>query len=156
LSGFHCPQLSPHPQQALDQAQQLIASLPTETLLIGSSLGGFYAAWLADKLKRKAVLINPVVRPHVELQHYAGAQRHPYSGESYRLDRQDFNALEAHQLPHPDPARYWVILGTQDEVLDWRLAAIHFRQCRQTLFNGDDHRLAHWPECLPLLAAFAD
>ena len=58
---FHCPRLSPHPAQALAAAHDLVAALPADTLLIGSSLGGFYAAWLADTLKRKAVLINPAV-----------------------------------------------------------------------------------------------
>lgn len=152
---FHCPRLSPHPAQALATAHDLVAALPADTLLIGSSLGGFYAAWLADTLKRKAVLINPAVLPHLELQRFAGEQRNPYSDEIYTLTAADFDALAAHQVPHPDPARYWLIQGSRDEVLDWRVAARHFQGCRQTLFNGDDHRLSRWPECLPLLDTFA-
>jgi predicted esterase YcpF (UPF0227 family) len=153
--GFHCPDLSPHPQQALIQAHALIASLPADTLLIGSSLGGFYAAWLAHKLDRKAVLINPAVLPQQDLQRFGGEQQNPYSGETYFLDASDFKVLEAHQVAHPDQRRFWLILGSSDEVLDWQQAAVHYQGCKQTIFNGDDHRLDRWRECLPLLASFA-
>lgn len=152
---FHCPQLSAHPRQALQQARELVESLPADTLLIGSSLGGFYAHWLATTLKRQAVLINPTIQPHLDLQHLPRAQQHPYTGEHYTLTDADIAALESHQVSSPDPQRYWLIQGSQDEVLDWRIAARHFQGCRQTLFSGDDHRLARWPECLPQLQAFA-
>lgn len=154
-TGFHCPQLSVHPAIALDQAHRLVAGLPADTLLVGSSLGGFYAAWLAQTLGRRAVLINPTVQPHLDLAQFPREQVHPYTGEHYLLDDADVATLAGHRLARPDPARFWLVLGSADEVLDWRLSARLFQGCRQTLFNGDDHRLTRWPECLPHLAAFA-
>ena len=152
--GFHCPQLSSHPAQALQQAHDLLLTLPTDTLLIGSSLGGLYAGVLATSLARKAVLINPTIQPHIDLQHFSREQHNPYTGETYTLNEEDINALITHQVSQPVLEHYWLIQGSQDEVLDWRIAARHFQGCRQTLFNGDDHRLQRWPECLPLLESF--
>ncbi|MBV8049364.1 MAG: hypothetical protein JO171_19605 [Paludibacterium sp.] len=154
-SRFHCPALSVHPGEAIAQSQALIAALPQDTLLIGSSLGGFYAAWLAQTLDRRAVLINPAIEPHLDLARLPAEQTNPYTGEHYRLDEADMAALMAHRLPQPDQDRFWLVLGSADEVLDWRRAARHFHGCRQTVFNGDDHRLQRWPECLPALPAFA-
>ena len=152
---WYCPQLSPHPEEAIQQARQLIESLPADTLLIGSSLGGYYACWLAHTLDRKAVLINPAMLPHLDLKQFAAELHDSCTDETSTLTRKDLDALMALHIEQPDPARYWVILGSRDEVLDWRAAARYFLGSRQTVFNGDNHRLARWPECLPHLADFA-
>jgi len=152
---LHCPALPVHPAAALRDLQQQLATLPDDTLLVGSSLGGFYACWLAETCRRHAVLINPAVEAPALLRGLPSRQHQPYSGEDYTLDASDFAALDAHQVLRPDPARYWTILGSADEVLDWRVAARRFAGARLTVFNGDDHRLARWPECLPQLAALA-
>lgn len=152
---FHCPALSPYPATALQQAQALVARLPADTVLIGSSLGGFYATWLAETCQRKAVLINPAVRPFLRREVLLQEQHNPYSGERYQLTEADLAVLQRHFIARPTPQRYWLVLGSADETLDWREAAQHYAGCRQTIFAGDDHRLQRWHECLPALAAFA-
>ncbi|WP_047248152.1 YqiA/YcfP family alpha/beta fold hydrolase [Chromobacterium subtsugae] len=153
--AFHCPRLSPHPAEAIRQAGELLASLPADTLLIGSSLGGFYAGFLAEQQNRPAALINPAVRPDRDLARFAGEQTNPYTGEVYTLGDADLAALQAQRVEKPSPARYWLLLGSRDEVLDWREAAAHYRHSRQTVFNGDDHRLNNWPKVLPEIVAWA-
>lgn len=152
---LHCPRLSPHPAQAIVQADQLLASLPAQTLLIGSSLGGFYATWLAERRQRPAALINPAIRPDLDLARFIGEQTNPYTGEVYTLGMDDMQALQAQCQPTISPDRYWLLLGTCDEVLDWRVASRFYRQSRQTVFNGDDHRLGNWPRILPEVVAWA-
>lgn len=152
---LHCPKLSPHPATAMRQAEELLLSLPADSWLIGSSLGGYYAGWLAEKHGRKAALINPAITPYIDLQRYLGAQRNPYTGEEYVLDDADMQALLAMRLPAPAAGQYWLWLGSADEVLDWQAAARYYRGHRQTIFNGDDHRLKRWLECLPPLLGWA-
>lgn len=146
---LHCPQLSPHQAQAIAQAEALLRSLPADTALIGSSLGGYYATVLAEQHGRKAALINPAVQPYQDLLHYLGPQHNPYSGEDYLLGDADMQALLGMRPAAIRHGSYWLWLGTADEVLDWRLAASHYAGQRQTIFNGDDHRLQRWPSCLP-------
>lgn len=154
--GFHCPQLSPHPAQAIRQAEALIRSLDGNIILIGSSLGGFYATWLAERHQCKAVLINPAVLPHVDLSGFAGPQTNPYTGEHYVLEQQDLLDLQSLQVDKPVKGDYWLWLGTADEVLDWRQAVIHYQGHRQTVFNGDDHRLQRWNEALAPVLKWAE
>jgi predicted esterase YcpF (UPF0227 family) len=152
---FHFPQLSPYPGEALQQAAAELDALPPDTLLIGSSLGGFYATWLAETRQRRAVLINPSVRPFLRQDVLTVEQLHPYTGQRYRLTAADLALLKRHFIARPTPARYWLLLGSADETLDWHEAARHYAGCRQTVLNADDHRLTRWPECLPGLLDFA-
>ena len=151
---LHCPRLSSHPASAIAEAEALLLSLPADTCLIGSSLGGFYATVLAEKHGRKAALINPAITPHLDLLHYLGPQTNPYTGEQYVLGEADMLALRDMQPQHIAKGRYWLWLGSVDAVLPWQQAVRCYRGQRQTVFNGDDHRLARWPECLPATLAW--
>ena len=54
---------------------------PAALTFVGSSLGGFYATWLAERYRASAVMINPSVRPFTDLERYLGPQRNLYTGE---------------------------------------------------------------------------
>ena len=57
---FYCPQLPPYPAGAQFILESLVESLfPQPVYLMGSSLGGFWATWLAEKYNLRAILINP-------------------------------------------------------------------------------------------------
>lgn len=153
-SQWLCPQLSPYPAQAIHQLHQLCQHQRPD-VLIGSSLGGFYATHLAEHYQLPAVLINPAIRPERELQSHLGPQHNPYTGEDYILTPEHMAELGRLRPAGLTPSLYWLVLGTADEVLDWREAARHYAGARQTVRNGDDHRLQGWPQQLPALLAFA-
>ena len=67
-----CPPLSTVPDEAIAQAEAIIESRPGQLTLVGSSLGGYYATWLAEKHLLRAVLINPAVVAPISLQKYLG------------------------------------------------------------------------------------
>ena len=58
------PALHHHPRQAIAQLERLILELD-RPLLVGSSLGGYYATHLAERHGLRALLINPAVRAGV-------------------------------------------------------------------------------------------
>ena len=76
------PALHHHPRQAIAQLQGVISELGSP-LLVGSSLGGYYATWLARQYGLKALLINPAVSPHRMFDGYLGTQTNHYSGETW-------------------------------------------------------------------------
>lgn len=68
-----CPQLPPSPLEASKLISEGTANWPKESIaVIGSSLGGFYATWLAHRYDCKAVLINPAIEPARDLAKYIG------------------------------------------------------------------------------------
>lgn len=152
---LYVPALSNDPQQAIDGLEQWMASRP-DTVLVGSSLGGYYATWLAEKYRCKALLINPAVLPALRFEQYLGPQKNFSTGEEWVLTRQHVQALAALKTAPPqDSERYWVWLQTGDETLDYRQAAGFYHQCRVDIREGGDHSYLGFVGRIPELLAFA-
>ena len=135
---------------------QEIGAGGTALTLVGSSLGGFYATWLAEKYAAKAVLINPVVVAAIQLERYLGPQTWLYSGEPFEFTRQHIAELRALAVPHlADPARYWLLAEEGDETLDYRQAVARYAGARQTVLSGGDHSFTRWEDYLDEVLAFA-
>lgn len=99
------------------QLEAAIAELGAP-LLVGSSLGGYYATHLAERHGLKALLVNPAVTPHKRFDGYLGSQRNHYTGETWELTLDHMQALAELEVPPPeDPNRYQVWLQTADETL---------------------------------------
>ena len=70
-----CPQLPPSPRQAMADAMRGIAGWPREHMAVmGSSLGGYYATWIAEQTGCRAVLLNPAVHAARDLAGQVGVQ----------------------------------------------------------------------------------
>jgi len=119
-------------------------------MLIGSSLGGFWAQRLAPEFGACIVLINPSMRPDETLARHTGRHRNAATGGETVLTAQDELALKAHRVEPCNPkVPTLVLLDAQDEVLDYRLAEAAFRGCGRTIvFPGGSHRFEHLPEAL--------
>lgn len=149
------PALHHHPRQAMTQLQALVGELGAP-LLVGSSLGGFYATYLAERHGLKALLINPAVQPHLRFDGYLGPQKNYYSDETWELTEDHVDALaELEVAPPTDAARYQVWLQTGDETLDYRAAERYYRACALRIQAGGDHGFQGFAERLPILFAFA-
>jgi len=138
---FLAPVLPHSPAEAARTLDALARRLPVSAL-VGSSLGGYYATWLAEKFKLKAALLNPAVRPYDLLQGHLGPQQNHHTGERYELTRQHVDELRALETETITPERYLLIAATADEVLDYRAAVARYRGCRQVVIDGGDHGLS--------------
>lgn len=153
---YACPALPHGPKEAIAAAEAEIARhAARDVTLIGSSLGGFYATYLAERHGLRAVLVNPAVYPHRDLERYLGPQRNLYSGEAYELTREHMEQLAALWVANINPRRYFLIVETADEVLDYREAVARYAESRQVVIEGGDHTLKSFPDHLPAIFAFA-
>lgn len=152
---YAVPALDNHPRIAL---QQLEAAWPRlgRPLLVGSSLGGYYATVLAERHGLSALLINPAVRPWQVLEPLLGEQRNHHHGATWQLTGEHLAALQAMQVPPPaDASRYQVWLQTGDETLDYRQAEAFYRHCPLRIEAGGDHGFRGFVRRLPALLGFA-
>ena len=153
---FVCPALPHAPNEAIRLIETALARhARAQVTLVGSSLGGFYATWLAEKHGLRAVLINPAVRPSRGLAGFLGTQKNLYTGAEYQLTHEHLAQLHALEALRIDPERYLLLLETGDEVLDWRESARRYEGARMAVRDGGDHTLKSFPEHLPRIAAFA-
>lgn len=154
---YACPELSPHPAQARTTIKRLLEDITGPKYLIGSSLGGFWSTWAIEQgLAHKAVLVNPAVKPHLRFQALVGETlRHYYSEESYTLSERDLQELKrCYPESLKNPERYWVLLQTADEVLDYRQAEKYYTGCRQHIEQGGDHSFVDFDKHLPAIMQF--
>lgn len=158
-----CPQLPPSPEAALRGVMDEIARWPRQAgyqslAVVGSSLGGFYATAVAERMGCKAVLLNPAVEPARDLARYIGEQTAWHDPDQHFFFEPRFvDELKAqHAGPLKAPENYLAIIAKGDEVLDWREMAARYAGSRLRILEGGDHALsdfdAHVPDILDFLA----
>jgi len=135
------PNLSPYPQQAWLQIAAIVAAYPEHQLgVVGSSLGGYYATKVNQAFNCPAVIVNPAVKPYELLVDYLGGNSNPYTEHTFTLAKQhmdELRALDCLALVHPETI--WVLLQTDDEVLDYRQATAKYNAAKLTIEQGGDH-----------------
>mgnify|MGYP003347074465 CR=1 FL=1 len=153
---FLCPQLPVSPRAAMQLARELCLSVPLDQLvLVGSSLGGFYATALAEDLGCRAVLLNPAITPAHDLARHVGIQQAWHSDQQidFRPEYIDELApIERARISRPE--RYFLVAATGDEVLDWRQMVAHYPGARHKIIEGSDHGLSNFAETIDEVLEF--
>lgn len=160
--AWACPQLPASPREAIELAMGMArdrlanAASPRELTVIGSSLGGFYATWIAEQLGCKAVLLNPAVNAARDLATQVGEHHMYHSGAPFVFLPEYVAELAAIHAPHiTQPDRYFLVAATGDEVLDWREMRDRYAGCRQRIVQGSDHGLSDFADWMPEVLEFA-
>ena len=149
---FACPDLPPLGTDAIKAAEKFVARNPC---FVGSSLGGFYATYMAEKHGARAVLINPAIDPHVGLRAYLGSQKNLHTGEPYELTEAYLKAWQDLYVQRVTPSRYLLLVETGDEVLDYRRAIERYAGAQQVVIPGGDHSLQSFAQHLPRIVDFS-
>jgi hypothetical protein len=152
------PDLGHAPAEAIRRASDAIARerRPGMSLaFVGSSLGGYYATHLAERLDARAVMINPAVRPFDDLAPHRGTQTNMYSGETFEVTDGHFDELRALAVARiTRPERYFLLVQSGDEVLDWRAAVNHYAGAWQFVQGGGDHAFQAFDAQIPAILRF--
>ncbi|WP_077033233.1 YqiA/YcfP family alpha/beta fold hydrolase [Pelomonas sp. KK5] len=156
---FAAPQLPPSPAEAIALVSALVKTWPRDGMaVIGSSLGGFYATVMAERLGCRAALLNPAVDPARDLANYIGEQTCWQDPSEHFFFRPEFvdelRALSPGELSRPE--RYFAVIAKGDEVLDWREMNGRYAAGTVRLLEGSDHGLSDFEDHLPALVDFLD
>ena len=154
-----CPQLPPSPQAAMEMVLEQVQDWPSAQMaVIGSSLGGYYASWIAHQKKCKAVFLNPAVWPDHSLEQYIGEHTHwhdPAEAFFFKPEYiQELRDLALHEAPAP--AAQLGIFAKGDEVLDWRQMVARYPQAEQVILEGGDHALSDFDSHVSHILDFLD
>lgn len=150
------PHLDVSARIAIAQCEAIITASSEPVTVIGSSLGGHYATWLAEKHGLRAVLINPAVVAELDFTPQIGTLTHYHSGEPFEFTAQHVAELQELIVPTiTRPERYWLLLERGDEILDYRHAVAKYAGAKQTVLPGGDHSFTRWSEYLDDIFLFA-
>ncbi len=148
------PALPPSPAAAIEQLQVLIQQYP-DCALVGSSLGGFYATWLAEQHNLRAVLVNPAVRPWQLLYKYTGVQYNYHTGEAWELQPQWVDELKSYATDRPTcPEQLLLLTQTGDDTLNWQDGWSLYRDCHLYRGLGGSHGFDNFDAFIPLILRF--
>jgi len=156
---YLCPLLTPYPEHVRTILEQLVENNISDSIyLVGSSLGGFWATWLAEKYDLKAVLINPVVNLDLFNSSYLNVKLKNYhSDDTYMLNEShiaDFKTVNVAEISRPE--NYLLLVQTMDEVLDYRLAINKYSDSRQIVIDGGDHTFQNFQQYIPAAMQFLE
>lgn len=152
-----CPQLPPSPQEAMDMVLEDVKNWPGAQMgVIGSSLGGFYASWIAHQKQCASVLINPAAYPDRDLERYIGEQSHWHAPDVHFYFRPEYiGQLQAISLREQAPAGPELgIFAKGDELLDWHEMVARYPLAKHIIVEGSDHALSGFETYIPDICEF--
>jgi hypothetical protein len=155
---WYCPQLQASPGQSMDMVVQHIdQSKADRIVIIGSSLGGFYTNYLAEKYQCKGIVLNPAVYAARELEPHVGMMTAYDSEEPFDFKAEYIDELRALQVERiTDPKRYFLIAAKGDELLDWKEMVAFYPGSKQLILEGSDHGIADYATHLPAVIDFIE
>ncbi|MBU3626012.1 hypothetical protein ICN48_07170 [Polynucleobacter sp. JS-Safj-400b-B2] len=153
---WYCPQLVASPKSSMDKVIEHIEESKHDRLVvIGSSLGGYYANYLAEKYGCKAVALNPAVWAPKELASHVGMLTSYDTNEPYDFRPEYIEELKSLQVEViSDAARYFLLAAKGDELLDWQEMVDFYQGAEQLVLEGSDHGIADYPDHLPRVLKF--
>ncbi len=152
---YVCPALPASPRMASELALFAArAKSPDRVALIGSSLGGYYATWVAEKLGCRAVLLNPAITPARDLQAHIGRQPVFFSADEIDFRPEYIDELRALDSCVTRPERYFLIAATGDAVIDYRMMVAKYQGARQTVIEGGNHEMSDFDRYVDEVLSF--
>ena len=168
--AHHCQVLTPdypmsNPHESVDYLEHFLkqaglfeSGSNDKWFFAGSSMGGFYAQYLAHAYNKPYIMINPALDPMALFEEYEGEHINPYTSEKvlinqdYRMDLKDYYQHPSQMIPS------LLLLDKGDEVIDYQLAERLYNVkegLHKTLvFEGGDHRFQHLEASKELIKQF--
>ncbi|WP_456488146.1 YqiA/YcfP family alpha/beta fold hydrolase [Caminibacter pacificus] len=145
--------LPPSPLEAIEKLKEYAKP---GNLLIGSSLGGYYAMHLAEKYGLKAVLINPSLKPYKTLKPYIGTQYRYCDNTPFKWKKSYLKELKKLKTK-PKRGKYLVLLQSGDEILNYKKALKKFKKlpnAKVVVEYGGNHRFENLNDYLSMIENF--
>ena len=155
---WYCPQLLASPKESMDMViKHIDQSQADRIVIIGSSLGGFYTNYLAEKYQCKAIALNPAVYAARELEPHVGMMTAYDSEEPFDFKAEYIDQLRDLQVASiSNPERYFLIAAKGDELLDWKEMSAFYPGAKQLILEGSDHGIADYGTHLPAVIDFIE
>ncbi len=156
------PDLNCPPDGVVAKILALLQDNPN-AVLVGSSLGGYFATLLSDMTGTPAVLLNPSIRPDLSFTRFLTDN---FDGQTltddtviytttggWHIRYGDLAWFEKHRLTVKNADKIKVLLKMGDELLDAHATKAFFESCGADVVaqDGGDHRMSDYGEQVRLV-----
>lgn len=155
---FFMPQLPSSPAEAMALCSDIISKNHDKShplTIIGSSLGGYYATYLAEQNDCQAVLINPATYATRDLSTQLGPMTYFYDDTPFEFTLANLHELAALFQPNITAERYFLLAGDRDEVLDWQEMSKRYEGAKQIIVPGATHSFDCFGDYIEDILTFA-
>lgn len=151
------PDLDDNFQNAHNQIEELIRLSGSNIVFMGSSLGGYFASYFSQKLKKKAVLINPAVHPLKDFEVHLGENENYSSGNKFNISSKEISfvrTLSYKKLLTPNDLL--ILLESGDEILKYNKSASYFSGAYIDIVFGGNHSYSSFKSKFHKIQKFLD
>lgn len=113
-----------------------------DIILLGTSLGGFWANFFGQKFDLKAIIVNPVIKPSVSLLKYVGVIKNYSTGKESDFKTSNAESYKKFETKTESGYFRYIVLGKNDKVLDYKDAEKYFKDKGKIIFTNDEHRIS--------------
>jgi predicted esterase YcpF (UPF0227 family) len=156
FDAVYAPSLSHIPTLAVETLAEFIRALPEPPLLVGSSLGGYYALYLSQRFDLPGVLVNPVVQMHTPLTQVVGMNRHYFDGSRFEFTEEHLHSLKRYACPEADTSKLLLMVEMGDELIDHRATLAALPGAQQAVSEGGNHAYAGFAQKMATVRSFAE
>lgn len=150
------PDLPLNPQECMRASEDMLQMASNDTIIIGASLGGFYALYLAAKYKKDCLLINPVVHPSAEAKKMLVAEENPEKKKMILEAANIYLTFENSLSSLKMPKNCFLALGERDQTIDPKSATEYFEHAHIQFYSDDHAMLASFSRILSDFEEFLD
>ena len=151
------PDLNDSFQKAVKEINQLIKSNEKPIAFMGSSLGGYYAAYFSSIHKSKAILINPASPPLKGFDVYLGENENFSTGHKFNLTREDIQYIRSVSFEkYTNSNNTLVLLESNDEILNYIETSEYFQGSFIDINFGGNHSYTSLRKKLEKIKIFLD
>ena len=155
--GCWIPSLPIEPDKLVELCENYIIEHieKEEIFLIGSSLGGFYAIYLAEKYNLKCIVLNPAIHPDNYISEYKDVLvekigKYEQSGVGAYI--KIINSLKVRSISKPE--HFMLLAQKGDELIDYKIAQKYFSKAIIDIEENGSHNFDGFEHKLPQIFEF--
>lgn len=151
------PDLNDNFQKAVKEIKELIKSNDEPIAFMGSSLGGYYAAYFASIYNSKAILINPAIPPLKDFDIHLGENENYSTGNKFKLTKEDMKFIRSIAFKkYNNSSNTLILLESKDEVLNYIETSSYFKSSFIDIEFGGNHSYTSLSKKLEKIRNFID
>ena len=133
-----------------------VLKIDKEIILVGTSLGAFWANYFAQKYLLKCVLVNPSLYPWVSLTRCIGVNKNFNTGVDRILTESDVTAYKKYEMPIIDGIIRIVVLGINDDVINYKITQEVFQNNSKIILINAGHRIENVENIAKIIMEVSD
>jgi predicted esterase YcpF (UPF0227 family) len=147
---------NPSDVASLEQFIKSKDSTKDEVILIGTSLGGYFARYFAKKFKMRCILLNPALKPEATLSKFLGKNKNYITGKTNELTEKDIESLKKYKVSGSTGSGMLTILATDDELIDHHDTHKELKKHSDVHHTTGGHRMNDITSQIPKIQKFVD